>query len=546
MVNAKDEKSYAKLTTYQYSREPQSASSTQKRAKLNHDTHSSGSKAIQSTGSTHFSRVRNSGLWADKYSPKTLQELVGNSTGISALRSWLKSWQNLNISSRNSFRKAVLISGPPGIGKTTTAALVCSEFGLQVLSVNASDTRGKCSSVGDGVDGMLASKIREFVTNKHIHSSNNAETCLSSALIMDEVDGMGSGERGGISELIDTIKRTRVPIICICNDRYSQKLKSLMNYCLDIPFQRPNKLTVRKRLLEVAQLEGLHVDTDVLESLIELNHNDLRASINQMQLWSMDINRTSLTKRVSKKDMTTSVFQAVDALFQFKPVEPLDSLSNSVFQHMDLLPLFVQENYVQMRPVLCGSELHRLDLMAVAAARVSEGDVFTTYMNRTQAWTLMTPNGVLACILPAAAMRGNREVYGQGERNFHRFPSLLGKISKKNKTERLFDEITKNLRSSGCSHVTTAEFIMRYAFLMKRLLTFPLFSKQRGGNEIEGISKVVSFMRDYNLSKDDWLNMQELTIFSGKGPVFDAPGTHIPTSVKSSFTRACKREKIRN
>ena len=475
---------------------------------------------------------------------------MGNSASISALRSWLKSWQDSNRTSaqKGSFRKAVLISGPPGIGKTTTADLVCNEFGLRVLSVNASDTRGKCSSVGDGMDGVLASKIREFVTNKHIDlaAADNTSFRLNSALIMDEVDGMGSGERGGISELIDTIKRTRIPIICVCNDRYSQKLKSLMNHCLDIPFQRPNKLTVRKRLFQIAQLEGLEVDADALESLIELNSNDLRASINQMQLWSMDMHHTSIRKQVSKKDITTNVFQAVDALFRFKPVEPLDSRSNFVFQHIDLLPLFVQENYIQVRPAACNSELCRLDLMAVAAARISEGDIFNTCINRTQAWTLMTPSSVLTCILPAAAVRGNRESYGQGERNFHRFPSLLGKLSKKNKTERAFDDLSKTLRSSGCSHVTATEFVMQYTYLMKKSLTVPLFSKQKGGNEVEGVSQVLSFMRDYNLTKDDWTKLQELTMLSGKGPVFDAPGTHIPTCVKSAFTRACKREKVCN
>lgn len=46
-------------------------------------------------------------------------------------------------------------------------------------------------------------------------------------LIMDEVDGMSAGDRGGVSELIDMIKKSRTPIICICNDSFSQKLKTL-------------------------------------------------------------------------------------------------------------------------------------------------------------------------------------------------------------------------------------------------------------------------------------------------------------------------------
>jgi replication factor C subunit 1 len=36
---------------------------------------------------------------------------------------------------------------------------------------------------------------------------------------MDEVDGMSAGDRGGIAAIINMIKTTKVPIICICNDR---------------------------------------------------------------------------------------------------------------------------------------------------------------------------------------------------------------------------------------------------------------------------------------------------------------------------------------
>lgn len=57
---------------------------------------------------------------------------------------------------------------------------------------------------------------------------------------MDEVDGMaGNEDRGGIQELIQLIKMTKVPIICMCNDRNHPKIRSLVNYCFDLRFQRP-------------------------------------------------------------------------------------------------------------------------------------------------------------------------------------------------------------------------------------------------------------------------------------------------------------------
>lgn len=55
---------------------------------------------------------------------------------------------------------------------------------------------------------------------------------------------MSAGDRGGVADLIASIKISRIPIICICNDRYSQKLKSLVNYCLLLSFRKPTKQQV--------------------------------------------------------------------------------------------------------------------------------------------------------------------------------------------------------------------------------------------------------------------------------------------------------------
>lgn len=44
-------------------------------------------------------------------------------------------------------------------------------------------------------------------------------------VVMDEVDGMGGSDRGGIQELIMLIKKSKVPIIAICNDRQHQKIR---------------------------------------------------------------------------------------------------------------------------------------------------------------------------------------------------------------------------------------------------------------------------------------------------------------------------------
>lgn len=93
---------------------------------------------------------------------------------------------------------------------------------------------------------------------------------------MDEVDGVGSGDRGGITALCAIIKDTKTPIICICNDRQSRKLGSLVNMCLDLKFMKPTEQMVVKRIQMICKRENLEIDTPVLKQLIESSGNDLR------------------------------------------------------------------------------------------------------------------------------------------------------------------------------------------------------------------------------------------------------------------------------
>lgn len=86
---------------------------------------------------------------------------------------------------------------------------------------------------------------------------------------MDEVDGMGGSDRGGIQALIQIIKETKTPIICICNDRQHQKIRSLANYCYDLPFARPTKGHIIKRMVEIVKKEtGREPDKEEIERLV--------------------------------------------------------------------------------------------------------------------------------------------------------------------------------------------------------------------------------------------------------------------------------------
>lgn len=151
------------------------------------------------------------------------------------------SWSDVqNVNAR-----AALISGPPGIGKTSAARIVCAQLGYEVVEQNASDVRNK-GAIEHAIKDLSMNKTLDYFSVSGVKKAENNENALAAAIgglasqksviIMDEVDGVGAGDRGGIAALIKVIKSCKTPIICICNDRQSQKLASLVNHCFDIKF----------------------------------------------------------------------------------------------------------------------------------------------------------------------------------------------------------------------------------------------------------------------------------------------------------------------
>ncbi|KAJ1724786.1 DNA replication factor C complex subunit Rfc1 [Coemansia erecta] len=492
--------------------------------------------AAQKTAST--ASQAQSQLWTEKYKPTKLKELCGHKTQAQEIMKWLSWWASGGIPEKRS----VLISGPPGIGKTTTAHLAAKLSGFDVFELNASETRSKNtlkSMLGAAVSNRSVFEFDRKALNKleteqeQENDRDVTEFATTSGakklvIIMDEVDGMSGGDRGGSAELIQLIKRSRVPIICICNDRMSPKVRSLANYCEDLRFRRPTEQQMRARLNTIAFREGLSIEANAIGQLVKSTHNDIRQVINLMSSYSL--NKGSMNYLESKAFSTLNRKEVAIGPFDVigKYMNGMENASMSFADKLDLYyndfsitPLFVQENYIDNKPSAASDTCESLEALSKAADLIAEADIVDNKLRGSQQWGLMPLHAALSCVGPAYHVRGSHN-------GMYRFPLWLGQNSKGSKLSRYLKDVQSHMRL----RVSADKTEIRKSYIPAMV---PELIKPLADQGASGIPDVIAIMDHYYLSKDHWDAMIELHL-DGEQMI-----KRIPTAVKSAFTREYKK-----
>jgi len=395
--------------------------------------------------------------------------------------------------------------------------------GFDVVELNASDTRSKKALQACAEDLVGNTSIADF-------AAGGRGGPKRMALIMDEVDGMSAGDRGGMQELITLIKRTKMPVICICNDRGCQKIRSLATHCLDLCFRRPNAREAAKTLRRVASKEGYCADDATLERVAEACNADIRQMLNLLQIWrpqSATLNATDVANNMSNafKDVTLGAFDVGGKFFR-EPRAPLETRLRHYFVDSSMTPLLVQESYLSVTPNVAPSmppeqqQLYRMRQIASAAESIAEADTVGSRISREQQWSLAPLHGALACARPGFLMQGNA---GRPS-----FPSWLGRNSTGTKRARLLRECASHMQAHASGD--KSEIRQAYVPVLRSKLLQPLV--ERGS---DGIPDVLAALDEYNLSKDDFDSIMELELLSGPGA--KASVAILPSAVKSALTR---------
>jgi len=294
--------------------------------------------------------------WCEKYRAKSFNDVRGQDLAVDKVKLFLKTFPK---------KRAIVLHGPPGVGKTSLAYAIASEMDAEVLELNASDFRNK-----DKISGIVgpASQQKSLFQKTKI-------------ILIDEVDGVSAmKDRGGIAELLVLIERTNFPLIITANDIWDNKFSLLRKKAELVQMKEVDYKEVLKILMDVCEKENVVVSGEVLTSIAIRARGDIRAALNDLQILSK-MDSPDLIKEVGDRNKEQSIFTALQHVFQNANIDDeMIRIYDEVNMPIDDVFLWVEEN---LPLAYKGRELcNAIDALSLA-------DVYRGRINRQRHWRFM-------------------------------------------------------------------------------------------------------------------------------------------------------------
>ena len=305
-------------------------------------------------------------ILCEKYRGKCYLDIKGQETAIDKIKAFIKKFP--------SEKKAVILYGPAGTGKTSLAYALAHENNCEILELNASDLRNR-----EQLDKILKPA-----------SEQQSLSGRAKVLLVDEADGLSTADRGGLPELLSLIDKTKFPIIITANDIWQQKFNLLRKRTEMIPMKGVNYKTVFSILKEIAEKEKIPASSEILMSIAVKSRGDIRAALNDLQ----SVQLVNVPSDLDERDKEEDIFNVLRQIFKDLVNKNTLKLYDTVNMSLDEILLWLEENIPYEYK---GEELAR------AYEMLSKADVFRGRIHRQQHWRFLIYQNILLSAGVAAA-----------------------------------------------------------------------------------------------------------------------------------------------
>lgn len=293
--------------------------------------------------------------WTEKYRNIEFNMIIGNEAARREFLEWLKNWKRGD--------KAVLLLGPPGIGKNTSVYAAARKLGYYVIELNASDIRTK-----DALNKKLGTSL---------YAANLFDE--KRMVLFDEIDGLyGREDYGGMEYIIELLDKPPVPIVLTANDESNENILKLSKKVVSIKFQKVPLRLIEIYLKHICEKEGKHVDKRVLQKIVERSGGDVRNAINMLQ--TIIDAPYLLDESDFMKDESVSKMEAVIALVANED----KNVALKKFSQMDA---DIEEKLKIMFYSILASNLDKITRTKALKA-ISDIDILRNRIENTQEWRM--------------------------------------------------------------------------------------------------------------------------------------------------------------
>ncbi|MFZ8855820.1 MAG: replication factor C large subunit [Candidatus Nanopusillus sp.] len=351
--------------------------------------------------------------WIKKYSPKHINEIINQAEAVGKIKSFIEKYPNVD-------KKALLLYGPPGVGKTSSIYAIANDLNYEVVEINASDNRNARA---------IHAKLGEAIKGKPFFRKGRI-------ILVDEVDGLaGFQDRGGVGALIKIIEESRWPIILTANDPWDPKFKKLRDVCDMIEFKKLSNTDIIRQLRRICANEKITIDDDVLSALAERSSGDLRSSINDLQALA------TMSKHITLKDLEVlgyrereiTIFRALGQMFKATTIMGATLPFADVDMDPEEIKAWVEENI--------SNEYENIKEIYEAYNWLSLAVIFYGRIYKRQYWDLLK---YFTTLMYAGVSLAKEKKYNKFTK--YRMPQYVKRLAQNKEIREKIDELSKNLQ----------------------------------------------------------------------------------------------------